>query len=236
MRLADAGAGAQNIAAVLITHLHSDHITDLNDVITSRWALSLAPNPLRIIGPPGTQRVVDRTLTMLEDDIGYRLEHHLDLNEPPSVAVTEVSDGPVDLGIDGLAVSCAPTEHEPVYPTVGYRFEAGGTVAALVGDTIPCEGLDRLADGADIYVQTTVRRDLIEELGIPRMIDVLDYQSTIEQSTDTATRLGVGTLVLAHMVPAIVPGSAAEDEWAAMAAERFEGEVVVARDLSAVEA
>ncbi len=34
MRLAQAGLGAGNLAAVLITHLHSDHITDLNDVIT----------------------------------------------------------------------------------------------------------------------------------------------------------------------------------------------------------
>ena len=99
MRLAAAGVGPLQLSAVLLTHLHSDHITDLNDVITSRWALSLAPKPLRVIGPPGTQRIVDRTLTMLEDDIGYRLEHHADLNEPPSVAVTEVSDGPVDLAI-----------------------------------------------------------------------------------------------------------------------------------------
>ena len=25
---------------MLLTHLHSDHITDLNDVITSRWVMS----------------------------------------------------------------------------------------------------------------------------------------------------------------------------------------------------
>ena len=123
-----------------------------------------------------------------------------------------------------------------MHPTVGYRFEAGGTVAAVVGDTIPCDGLDRLADGADIYVQTTVRRDLIEALGTPRMIDVLDYHSTVEQATGTATRLGVGTLVLTHMVPAFAPGSATEDEWAALAAEGFSGDIVVARDLSSVEA
>ncbi|MEZ5229838.1 MAG: MBL fold metallo-hydrolase [Acidimicrobiales bacterium] len=35
MRLAALGLGAPNLAAVLITHLHSDHITDLNDVITA---------------------------------------------------------------------------------------------------------------------------------------------------------------------------------------------------------
>jgi ribonuclease Z len=235
-RLSAVGIAAPALGAVLITHLHSDHVTDLNDVITSRWALSLTPNPLRVIGPVGTQRVVDRTLAMLEDDIGYRLDHHDDLTEPPQVQVTEVSDGPVDLGVEGLAVSAAPTEHAPVRPTVGYRFEADGAVAAVVGDTIPCDGLDRLALGADVDVQTTVRRDLIETSGIPRLVDVLDYQSTIEQATDTATRQGVGTLVLTHLVPAPPVGSEAEAEWAALAAGGFDGEVVVARDLTTIEA
>ena len=236
MRLVGAGGAVQNLTAVLITHLHSDHITDLNDVITSRWALSLAPNPLRIIGPVGTERVVERTLAMLEDDIGYRLDHHDDLTEPPQVEVTEVSDGPVGLGVDGLAVSAAPTEHAPVRPTVGYRFESGGSVAAVVGDTIPCEGLDRLTEAAEVYVQTTVRRDQIEAIGIPRMVDVLDYQSTIQQAAETAARQGVRTLVMTHLVPAPPPDSPAEAEWAAQAAEGFDGEIVVARDLTVIEA
>ena len=235
MRLAGAFSAVQSLDAVLITHLHSDHITDLNDVITSRWALSLVPNPLRVVGPEGTARVVERTLAMLEDDIGYRLDHHDDLTEPPQVEVTEVSDGPVDLGIDGLAISAAPTDHAPVRPTVGYRFEAEGKVAAVVGDTIPCEGLDRLADGADVYVQTTVRRDLIETIAVPRMLDVLDYHSTIEQAADTATRLGVGTLVLTHLVPAPALDSPDEQAWADQAASGFDGEIVVARDLTAVD-
>ena len=149
-----------------------------------------------MIGPVGTQRLVDRTLAMLEDDIGYRLEHHADLTEPPEVLVTEVSDGPVDLGVEGPVAAAAPTEHAPVRPTVGYRFEAEGAVAAVVGDTVPYDGLDRLTRGADVHVQTTVRRDLIETSGIPRLVDVLDYHSTIEQAADTATRQGVGTRVL----------------------------------------
>lgn len=36
MRLAARGLGAGNLSALLITHLHSDHITDLSDVITTR--------------------------------------------------------------------------------------------------------------------------------------------------------------------------------------------------------
>ena len=42
--------------------------------------------------------------------------------------------------------------------------------------------------------------------------------------------------MLTHLVPAPPPGSPAEAEWAALAAEGFNGEVVVARDLTVVEA
>jgi hypothetical protein len=37
------GAGA--FRALFLTHLHSDHITDLNDIVTTRWAMTLAPQP-----------------------------------------------------------------------------------------------------------------------------------------------------------------------------------------------
>jgi len=48
--------------AVLVTHLHSDHLTDLTDVITTQWIMSPSPMPLRIYGPPLTAEVVQSTL------------------------------------------------------------------------------------------------------------------------------------------------------------------------------
>ena len=39
MRLAAAGVLPPMLDRVLLTHLHSDHITDLNDVITTRWVM-----------------------------------------------------------------------------------------------------------------------------------------------------------------------------------------------------
>ncbi len=125
MRAAAAWSGPTSFATVFLTHLHSDHITDFNDLVTSRWALSPTPNPLVVVGPVGTQRFVDRTLDMLADDIGYRLAHHEDLTEGPQVQVTEVSEGVV-FDQAGVRVLAAPTDHAPVRPTVGYRVEHDG--------------------------------------------------------------------------------------------------------------
>ena len=89
MRTAALGIGANAISALLLTHLHSDHIADLGDVLISRWVSNFAPNqpPLPIIGPPGTAEVVENTLKAFGPDIGYRIAHHADLTAPPPVEV-----------------------------------------------------------------------------------------------------------------------------------------------------
>lgn len=232
LRAMAAGAPPNALTAALLTHLHSDHLTDLNDVITTRWVTSFAPLPLRLVGPPGTQSVVDGTLAALAPDVAYRLAHHDDLTWEPPVEVSEVTGGVVhDAG--GVRIVAAPTDHRPAAPSVGYRFEHAGHAVVLAGDTVPCPGLDELCAGAEVLVITVVRHDLIEALGIARLIDVCDYHSTVEQAADTAARAGVRTLVLTHGVPPIAPGT--EEEWRALAAARFAGEVVVAADLDRVE-
>lgn len=231
MRLAAAGVMPPMLRAVLLTHLHSDHITDLNDVITTTWVMRPAPSPITVIGPPRTQEVVDGILAMLGPDIDYRLAHHADLTWRPDVAVTELVDGVV-LDEAGVRVVAAPTDHRPVEPTVGYRVEHGGRAVVLGGDGVPCAGLDALCTDADVYVQTVLRDDLVRAIPSARLADTIDYHSTVEQAATTAARNRVRTLVLTHMVPACPPGAA--DEWRALAAEHFDGGIVVADDLTTV--
>ena len=232
MRAAAAGSGPGAFQAVFLTHLHSDHVTDLNDVITTRWATSFAPNPLTVIGPVGTSALVAATEAMLGTDIGYRLAHHDDLTWRPDTVATDVAEGVVFEQGD-VRVVAGPTDHAPVHPTVGYRIEDGGASVVIAGDTVPCAGLDRLCAGADVLVHTVVRRDQIEAIGLPRLLDVLDYHSSVPDAARTAARNGVGTLVLTHMVPAVQPG--AEQEWIDQAAAEFDGTVVLSEDLTSIE-
>jgi ribonuclease Z len=232
MRAAAAGTGAPVLRAVLLTHLHSDHITDLNDVFTMRWAMSFTPNPLPVYGPAGTARLVRDMEAMLEPDIGYRIAHHDDLRWRPEAVVAEVEHGAV-LEDAGLRVTAAPTDHAPVRPTVGYRVEDAGRAVVVAGDTVPCPGLDELCAGADVLVHTVVRRDVIEGLGVPRLTDILGYHSDVASAAQTAQRCGVRTLVLTHLVPA--PAAGTEHEWVAQAQEHFAGEVVLAEDLTAID-
>lgn len=239
MRLVGAMCPPPTVTAVLLTHLHSDHICDLNDLVTTRWVASPAAVPLPIYGPVGTKAMVDGMLAMLSQDEHYRLEHHADLRAAGGMKVDVVELAPGDrIMIDDATITVHATDHRPVHPTIGYRIEHAGTVAALAGDTIPCEGLYEMCRDADIYVQTVVRDDLVRTFAplIPtgeRFLDILDYHSTVEQAGQTAKRCNVGTLLLTHFVPAIQPGQ--EDEWRGLAAAHFDGEIVVGPDLTFVE-
>jgi ribonuclease Z len=230
LRLTAAGVVPPMLSAVLLTHLHSDHITDLNDVITGRWVMSLEPNPLPIVGPARTGEVVDGILAMLGPDIGYRIAHHEDLTEGPQPQVTESAGGVVwDDEVAGVRIVAAPTDHRPVEPTLGYRIEHGGSSVVIGGDGVPCAGLDELCAGADAYVQTVLRDDLVRAVPLQRFVDTIDYHSTVRQAAETAQRAGVRTLVLTHQVPTPQPGS--RDEWVALAAGAFDGEIVWGEDL-----
>ncbi|OBK68702.1 ribonuclease Z [Mycobacterium sp. 1165178.9] len=233
-RAAAVGVGAAGLSALLLTHLHSDHIADLGDVLITRWISTLTPDPapLPIIGPPGTAEAVAATLNAFRHDIGYRIAHHRDINEPPGVDVHEYTDGPV-WASDGITIRAAPTDHRPVAPTIGFRIEHQGASVVLAGDTVPCAGLDELAAGADALVHTVIRKDIVATIPQQRLQDICDYHSSVEEAAATAARAGVGTLVMTHYVPALVPGQ--EEQWRALAAAEFGGRIEVGDDLHRVQ-
>jgi ribonuclease Z len=101
----------------------------------------------------------------------------------------------------------------------------------VVGD-VPCPGLDELCAGADVYVQTGLRADLIGLVNSARLREIVTYHSTIEQAAQTAERAGVRVFLPTHFLPAIAPGD--EDTWRKLAAAHFSGEIVTGGDLTAV--
>ncbi len=233
-RAAAVGVGASGLSALLLTHLHSDHIAELGDLLITRWITTFTPDPapLPIIGPPGTAETVDAMLKAFGHDIGYRLAHHDDLNAPPAIEVREYTEGPV-WDRDGVSIRVAPTDHRPVAPTIGFRFEFDGACAVLAGDTVPCASLDELAAGAGALVHTVIRKDIVATIPQQRLLDICDYHSSVEQAAATAARAGADILVMTHYVPALVPGQ--EEQWRTLAASEFGGRIELGDDLLRVE-
>jgi ribonuclease Z len=226
MRLAAAGTNPATIDALLVTHLHSDHVWSLNDLLTTRWVLQpVEQGPMPVVGPAGTAAFVEATLASMAPDTAYRLEHHDDLTWEPRCDVTEVADGPAWTDGSGVSVTSAVVDHGVVRPALSFRIEAEGRSVVVAGDTRPSPAHDELCAGADVYVQTVFRRPLVEAIPSRRFLDIMDYHSSTEEAAATAARAGVGTLVLTHLIPAPSPGT--EGDWADDVRRHFDGEVVV---------
>jgi ribonuclease Z len=82
-------------------------------------------------------------------------------------------------------------------------------------------------------VHTVIRKDIVRNIPQQRLKDICDYHSSVEEAAATATRAGVGTLVMTHYVPALVPGQ--EEQWRALAAGEFGGRIELGDDLHRVE-
>jgi ribonuclease Z len=78
-----------------------------------------------------------------------------------------------------------------------------------------------------------LREDIVRMVPNPRFQEILDYHSSVQDAAKTAARAGVKTLVLTHYIPGIAEG--AEEEWRALAAEHFDGAIVLGDDLTTLD-
>ena len=136
---------------------------------------------------------------------------------------------------NGVRVSAILVQHAPVFPAFGFRVDTPGGAVAFSGDTGHCDNVVRLAEGADILVHEVIDVDRLTERlrGSPNFVAVRNHlamaHSSPEEVGDIATRAGVGTLVLSHLVPG--DGDPSDAEWVARVRPHFDGEIICGVDL-----
>jgi Metal-dependent hydrolases of the beta-lactamase superfamily III len=74
------------IRATLLTHLHSDHISDLADLHLMTWINSNNTKPMDVYGPEGVELVTGGFEAAYQLDYQYRNEHHGDEIAPKDIA------------------------------------------------------------------------------------------------------------------------------------------------------
>jgi ribonuclease Z len=229
-----------SIAAVLLTHFHSDHIDGLGEVATLRWVSVANTRPLPVIGPEGVAEVVAGFNAAYEQDTGYRYAHHGATVAPLSgkgmVAVEYPTPAPGELitvyDEDGLVIQMLVVIHDPIKPAVAYLFSYQGRTILVSGDTAKSANLQQFAQGVDILVHEALSPEMVgimhdgaEHTGNKVMSkitdDILNYHASPVEAAEIARDAGVGELVYYHVVPPLIfPG--AEAAWLEGVDEVFE--------------
>jgi ribonuclease Z len=218
-RLALMRVDGKRIGAIMYTHFHSDHIAELGEFNLQTWGAG-RPEPLKVYGPPGVERLVAGFQEAYELDTGYRVAHHGADFLPPSIEKMQaipVNAPPgakpvVVLEEGGLTITAFSVNHEPVTPAYGYRFDYKGRSVVVSGDTAKSPGLIAAAHGADVLVHEAQDNHLIAMIGDAAhaagrervakiMHDIPSYHTTPVQAAETANEAGVRLLVMYHLNP-----------------------------------
>ncbi|MEV8505102.1 MBL fold metallo-hydrolase [Actinoplanes sp. NPDC051475] len=195
-------AGIDAVDAILLTHLHCDHMLDAcTYVVVRRYAPGGPMPPLPVYAPLGAAERISAA---------YSSE-----NEPVDDVYTFYALQPGTFPIGPFTVTADRVNH-PI-ETYGVRVEHGGSVLAYSSDTAPCEPLLRLAQGADLF--------LCEASYLDGVANPPDLHLTGGEAGEAATKADVGRLLLTHLVTAW--GSEASTVEAACAA--YAGPVEVVR-------
>lgn len=230
LRIAGAELKYEQLRAVFLTHLHSDHTAGLPDLFDTSWQFGRKSAPLQLYGPAGTERLAHAMTEFFADDIRIRRAQQ---NLPASGATIDthiVKEGVVyDDGV--CRVTAFAEDHRPVVPAFGYRFDCGGKSIVVSGDTRPNDNLVKHAKNADVLVMEAYLPEHFLKVDTPDVAKkLMAYHTSAEEAGDVATKAGVKTLVLTHLIPANAEGTFAE-----RASAHFRGKVVVGRDLLRVE-
>jgi ribonuclease Z len=214
------------IAAVFLTHYHSDHIDGLGEMGLLRWVGGNHRDPLPLYGPEGLLDIAEGFERAYQFDARYRVAHHGPAVVPSEgagfaphpFAAPALGESLVLLERDGIRVSAFRVQHEPVSPAVGYRFDYGGRSLVVSGDTKKSESVLAQARGVDLVVHEAlspklvgILHDAAESAGNANlakvMTDIPDYHTTPVEAGELAQIAGARHLLLYHVVPPLpVPG------------------------------
>jgi len=215
------GVPLDRVAGVFITHFHSDHIGDLDELNLQTWVAG-RPAPMAVYGGPGIEQVVAGFNTAYAQDEAYRTAHHTAALLPPAtaqmvghpIAMTGAPPHTAVVLDDGqMKVTAIETNHAPVAPAYAYRFDYKGRSVVITGDTTADPRLAKAARGADILFSEALNRDMVRTMeksardaGRARvahiMADIQSYHIAPEEAADVANKADVKLLVLYHLIPA----------------------------------
>ena len=243
------GFPLQRLDVAYLTHLHSDHIDGLGELMLMAWIRGGRDTPLPISGPKGTTTVVNAFNDAYRIDSTFRTAHHgADIANPNGFGGKPIEimlpKGPngkkVVLEQDDLKITAINVEHAPVEPAFGYRIDYKDRSVSISGDTIYHDGFVAASQDVDVMLYEALNPYMVKTIGnrlaelgqsnaAKVFADILDYHASPEEAAMAASKANAETLLLYHIVPG-VPIELIESVFLKGTKSHFNGDILMGQD------
>ncbi|MFM7350361.1 MAG: MBL fold metallo-hydrolase [Erythrobacter sp.] len=246
-KLGAMGFPMQRLEAAFLTHVHSDHIDGMGELLLQAWMAGGRSAPLPVYGPPDTAQVVEGFDAAYTPDRALRIAHHGPAvarptgfgGEPREFVPEGLKDGVV-YAADGVTVTALRVPHGPVKHAYAYRVDYKGRAIVISGDLSYHPPLGAFAKGADVLFHEALNPDLVGQIGAQAkksgmgdaariMSDIPGYHTSPQDAARVAAAAKVRALVFYHVIPA-PPFAFLDAAFLGDAPKAYGGEIRIAKD------
>jgi ribonuclease Z len=231
-----------DVTKVFLTHLHSDHIVSLPELVLFPWASQGRAAPVQVWGPDGTRSMVKHLLEAFSFDIHIRRDVDEKFSpEGIKVIANDIREGVVHEA-NGVKVTAFSVDHGPVKPAFGYRIDYQGHSVVISGDTKPSDSLVKFSQHVDVLIHelgqskqdprlTGPPDELIPNLRITRRQarTIVDHHTDAAEAGQVFERVQPKLAVFSHF-PNIVPADALR-----LVRQSYAGRVEFGEDLMTID-
>jgi ribonuclease Z len=203
-RLDQAKVSTADIDALVLTHLHTDHVVDFYQLIISSWH-SYRLRPWKIFGPKGTKKFLGNIMNAWKAERSLRIKYEKrSSTEAFKLNIFEFNDHG-KIKIKDIILEYFEVDHKPVKYAYGFNFFKDNKKITISGDTRPCENLIKYAQNADILLHEVYIEDEIQTTNKMRTAKTLHnvkaYHTPSSILGKVARLTNCKKLVLTHFVP-----------------------------------
>ena len=193
-----------DIDALFLTHLHSDHVIDLYQLIISSWH-SYRTKPWKVYGPKGTKKFVSKIMNAWQEERTQRIKYeNRSSTKAFNIIVKEFSTSGT-INIKDLKIKYFEVDHKPVPFAYGFCFLKNNKKLTISGDTRPCENIMKFGQLSDVLLHEVFIEDEIKVTNKMRTLKTLhnvkNYHTPSSFVGKIASLTRCKKLVLTHLVP-----------------------------------
>lgn len=203
-RLDQINISTAEIDALFLTHLHSDHVIDLYQLIISSWHSYRLKN-WKIYGPKGTKIFVKKIMSAWKEERSQRIKYEARSSVAAFKIIVKEFRSLGSIKIKDLNIKYFEVDHKPVKYAYGFNFFYKNKKLTISGDTRPCENVMKYGQLSDVLLHEVFIDGEIMKTNKMRTSRTLHNVKAYHTPSSLVGKIAKITrckqLVLTHLVP-----------------------------------